>query len=109
MWNASQSAGGFMNDTQSPGAKGGSGDKGKKKQNVVPVLVREVLEAPEEGFTVEGMEVAAIFATTLTPLINDDQTDFAFLILDFGLVLRTLIFSLTTVTLCHFLDYFAVV
>lgn len=34
-----------------------SGDKGKKKQNVVPVMVSEVLAAPEEGFTVEGMEV----------------------------------------------------
>ena len=73
MWSSSQSGGGFMNDTQTP-SKGSvrvfllfvffltpfllrSGDKGKKKQNVVPVMVSEVLAAPEEGFTVEGMEV----------------------------------------------------
>merc|ERR1719370_1494675 len=37
-----------------------SGDKGKKKQNVVPVMVEEVLNAPEEGFTVEGMEVGMV-------------------------------------------------
>jgi len=61
MWNSSQSGGGFMNATQSPGGSGsGSGDKGKKKQNVVPVMVEEVLNAPEEGFTVEGMEVGMV-------------------------------------------------
>lgn len=63
MWNSSQSGGGgFMNATQSPGGTGsGSGqDKGKKKQNVVPVLIQEVLSAPEEGFTVEGMEVGMV-------------------------------------------------
>ena len=40
----------------SPGGSGGQ-EKGKKKQNCVPVMVSEVLAAPEEGFTVEGMEV----------------------------------------------------
>ena len=42
----------------SPGGSGGQ-EKGKKKQNCVPVMVSEVLAAPEEGFTVEGMEVGA--------------------------------------------------
>ena len=42
----------------SPGGSGGH-EKGKKKQNCVPVMVSEVLAAPEEGFTVEGMEVGA--------------------------------------------------
>jgi len=60
MWNSSQSGGGFMNVTSSPGGSGGSGEKGKKKQNVVPVMVQEVLTAPEEGFTVEGMEVGMV-------------------------------------------------
>lgn len=58
MWSSSQSGGGFMNDTQTPSK--GSGDKVKKKQNVVPVMVSEVLAAPEEGFTVEGMEVGMV-------------------------------------------------
>ena len=37
---------------------GGSGEsKGKRKQNVVPLMINEILEAPEEGFLVEGQEV----------------------------------------------------
>jgi hypothetical protein len=36
-------------------ASGGTGDsKGKRKQNVVPVQMSEVLAAPEEGFSVKG-------------------------------------------------------
>jgi len=50
-----------MNVTASPGGSGSGGqEKGKRKQNVVPVMVQEVLNAPEEGFTVEGMEVGMI-------------------------------------------------
>lgn len=49
-----------MNVTASPGGSAGSGEKGKKKQNVVPVMMQEVLAAPEEGFTVEGMEVGMV-------------------------------------------------
>ena len=37
---------------------GGTGEsKGKRKQNVVPLQINEILEAPEEGFLVEGQEV----------------------------------------------------
>ena len=41
---------------------GGSGteSKGKKKQNLVPVQISEILNAPEEGFTVEGSEVGMV-------------------------------------------------
>ena len=40
---------------------GGSGEgKAKKKQNVVPVQIGEILNAPEEGFTVEGCEVGMV-------------------------------------------------
>lgn len=45
----------------SPSVQGsGSGSKGKRAQNVVPVQISEVLNAPEEGFTVEGMEVGMV-------------------------------------------------
>lgn len=47
--------------TSSPGGTGGSGtDKGKKRQNVVPVMANQVLTAPEEGFSVEGIEVGMV-------------------------------------------------
>jgi len=48
--------------TSSPGGTGGSGgtDKGKKRQNVVPVMATQVLTAPEEGFSVEGIEVGMV-------------------------------------------------
>ena len=41
---------------------GGSGgeSKGKRKQNVMPVQINEILNAPEEGFTVEGQEVGMV-------------------------------------------------
>ena len=41
---------------------GGTGgeSKGKRKQNVVPVEIKEILSAPEEGFTVEGQEVGMV-------------------------------------------------
>lgn len=46
----------------SPSVSGGTGGdgKGKRKQNVVPVQISEVLAAPEEGFTVEGAEVGMV-------------------------------------------------
>jgi len=46
----------------SPSVTGGSGgeSKAKRKQNVVPVQIQEILEAPEEGFTVEGQEVGMV-------------------------------------------------
>ena len=111
MWNSSQSAGGFMNDTATTPSKGSAGGGKNKKQNIVPVIlfwqnlkpcplykilfdrpnlaigrlglegtirnflkmfivcmqvmINEVLTAPEEGFTVEGMEVRA-FANVQT-------------------------------------------
>lgn len=43
----------------SPGGAVGQ-EKGKKKQNVVPVSVKEVMSAPEEGFMIEGMEVGMV-------------------------------------------------
>jgi len=48
--------------TSSPGMTGGSGgtDKGKKRQNVVPVMANQILTAPEEGFSVEGIEVGMV-------------------------------------------------
>ena len=40
---------------------GGSGEnKAKRKQNVVPVEISEVLNSAEEGFTVEGVEVGMV-------------------------------------------------
>jgi len=46
----------------SPSVSGGTGgeSKGKRKQNVVPVEIKEILSAPEEGFTVEGQEVGMV-------------------------------------------------
>jgi len=52
-----------MNNTvSSPSVSGGSGgeNKGKRKQNVVPVQISEILQSPEEGFTVEGAEVGMV-------------------------------------------------
>merc|ERR1719341_1380554 len=60
MWNSSQSAGGFMNDTATTPSKGSAGGGKNKKQNIVPVMINEVLTAPGEGFTVEGMEVGMV-------------------------------------------------
>jgi len=76
-----------MNNTvSSPSVSGGtSGEgKGKRKQNVVPVQISEVLAAPEEGFTVEGAEVGMVVvvgrvvtmekaATKSTYQIQDDS------------------------------------
>jgi len=62
MWNSSQSAG-FMNSSlSSPSAQGSnpSGGKAKRAQNIVPVKIEEVLNAPEEGFQIEGVEVGMI-------------------------------------------------
>jgi len=51
-----------MNDTNtntpSKGASGGSGKN--KKQNIVPVMINEVLTAPEEGFKVEDTDVGMV-------------------------------------------------
>ena len=48
---------------------GTGGDKGKKKQNIVPVQITEILEAPEENFTVEGSEVGmAVVAGRVTSM-----------------------------------------
>lgn len=51
-----------MNNLSSPSAQGSgsAGGKGKRPQNIVPVMIKEVLEAPEEGFTIEGMEVGEV-------------------------------------------------
>lgn len=69
----------------SPSASGGTGDsKGKRKQNVVPVQISEVVSAPEEGFMVEGAEVGMVVvvgrvvtmekaATKSTYQIQDDS------------------------------------
>jgi len=60
MW-SSQSGGGFMNNQASPATQGaGSGGKEKRAKNVVPVMIEEVLNAPEEGFTIEGVEVGMV-------------------------------------------------
>ena len=42
------------------GNSGGGDGKGKRKQNVVPVQIEELLNSPEEGFTVEGSEVGMV-------------------------------------------------
>jgi len=71
MWSSTQQGGGFMDNTMSsPSASGGTGgDKGKKKQNIVPVQITEILEAPEENFTVEGSEVGmAVVAGRVTSM-----------------------------------------
>jgi len=46
----------------SPSAQGSnpSGGKAKRAQNIVPVKIEEVLNAPEEGFRIEGTEVGMI-------------------------------------------------
>lgn len=51
-----------MNNTMSTPSGGGSGteSKAKKKQNLVPVQISEILNSPEEGFTVEGSEVGMV-------------------------------------------------
>jgi len=73
------------NSVSSPSVSGGTGEsKGKRKQNVVPLQINEILEAPEEGFLVEGQEVGMMVivgkvmdcekATTKTTYkINDDS------------------------------------
>merc|ERR1719361_2309425 len=49
-----------MNDTATTPSKGSAGGGKNKKQNIVPVMINEVLGAPEDGLTVEGMEVGMI-------------------------------------------------
>jgi len=49
-----------MNDTATTPSKGSAGGGKGKKQNIVPVMINEVLNAPEEGFTVEGTEVGMV-------------------------------------------------
>jgi len=44
----------------SPGPQGSSGGKPKRAQNVVPLLINDVLTAPEEGFSIEGIEVGLV-------------------------------------------------
>jgi len=45
----------------SPSVQGSDSDKkGKRAQNLVPIMINEVFEAPEEGFTVEGTEVGMV-------------------------------------------------
>ena len=58
MWNSSTS-GGFNTSITSPGGPAGH-EKGKRRQNIVPLSVGEVLAAPEDGFMVEGMEVGMV-------------------------------------------------
>ena len=43
MWNSSQSAGGFMNDTATTPSKGSAGGGKGKKQNIVPVILLSTL------------------------------------------------------------------
>jgi len=90
MWSNTQ-AGGFMSGgLASPGSMttpgGGSSGGGQKKraQNIVPVQVREILESPEEGFQIEGIEVGMVIilgkvtsatsSTTKTTLMVEDDT-----------------------------------
>jgi len=50
-----------MNSMASPGPQGsGSGGKAKRAQNIIPLLIQEVLNAPEEGFSIEGTEVGMV-------------------------------------------------
>jgi len=61
MWNSSQGGGFMSNVNNSPSTQGGNQEgRAKKPQNVVPVYISEVLNAPEEGFTVEGFDVGMI-------------------------------------------------
>jgi len=49
-----------MNDTATTPSKGSAGSSKTKKQNIVPVMINEVLSAPEDGLVVEGMEVGMV-------------------------------------------------
>merc|ERR1719158_24026 len=51
---------GFMNDTVTTPSKGSAGSGKSKKQNIVPVMINEVLGAPEDGLVVEGMDVGMV-------------------------------------------------
>lgn len=49
-----------MNDTVTTPSKGSAGSGKSKKQNIVPVMINEVLGAPEDGLVVEGMDVGMV-------------------------------------------------
>ena len=51
-----------------PGGGSSGGGQKKRAQNIVPVQVREILESPEEGFQIEGIEVGMVIIF----LIDDD-------------------------------------
>jgi len=49
-----------MSDTVTTPSKGSAGSGKSKKQNIVPVMINEVLGAPEDGLVVEGMDVGMV-------------------------------------------------
>jgi len=49
-----------MNNEASPAQGASSGGKEKRAKNVVPVMIEEVLNAPEEGFRIEGVDVGMV-------------------------------------------------
>jgi len=86
MWNNSQGGGGggFFNSTQnSPSVQGGgSGGKAKRAQNVVPVLINELLNAPEEGFSIENVEVGMVLILGKVQSVENAATKITYQIED---------------------------
>jgi len=78
--------GGGLSSPGSMATPGGSsgGDRKKRAQNIVPVQISEILNAPDEGFQVEGIEVGMVIivgkvisanstATKTTLEVEDDS------------------------------------
>ncbi len=60
-YDAGNGGGGFMGETQSGSATPGKGDKKRRRaDNVVPVRVADILDAPGESLVVEGQEVSIV-------------------------------------------------
>jgi len=67
-----------------PGGGSSGGGQKKRAQNIVPVQVKEILESPEDGFQIEGIDVGMVIivgrvtsatnsATKTTLVVEDDS------------------------------------
>jgi len=74
-------AGGFMDTTQSSQTPGGGRDK-KRSNNLVPVSIRNIRDADDEGLKVEGLDVGQLTVVGRILKIEHKETNTAFTIED---------------------------
>merc|ERR1711981_1454147 len=74
-------AGGFMDSTQSTQTPGGGKDK-KRSNNLVPVIIRNIKDADDEGLKVEGLDVGQLTVVGKILKIEHKETNTSFTIED---------------------------